>query len=118
MTLEELNAKIDAENAERAKAVDDGGPAFPISSSTGDPRDGVYCRGGMSLRDYFAAKAMASLMQNVEYGATLQRLFDPTGSIAQAGPDKESPQSYLVRLAYTFADAMLAERAKKRPAND
>jgi hypothetical protein len=35
--------------------INDGGPAFPIAASTGDPRDGVYCQTGMTLRDYFAA---------------------------------------------------------------
>ena len=37
-------------------------PAFPIVSSTGDPRDGVYCANGLTKREYFAAKAMQGLL--------------------------------------------------------
>lgn len=43
-------------------SVNDGGPAFPLAASTGDPRDGVYCTSGMSLRDYFAGQALAGLI--------------------------------------------------------
>lgn len=73
---------------------DTGGAAFPISGFT------VMSRGkqetlyaptpGMSLRDYFAAAALAEVP-------------DPT-SIADA------PTT--AALAYAIADAMLAERAK------
>jgi len=60
----------------------DGGPAFPYESSTRD---------GMSLRDYFAAKAMQG------------RLAVP-GAVDFA---------YDAEFAYQMADAMLAERSKR-----
>ena len=63
--------------------INDGGPAFPIGS--GDMRDPC----GMTLRDYFAAKAMQAL---IIHGWTMM------GAIADT--------------AYEQADAMLAERAK------
>ena len=58
-----------------------GGPAFPVGS--GDMRDPT----GMTLRDYFAAKAMQSLLTYEE--STLQN-------------DAE--------VAYAMADAMLKAR--------
>jgi hypothetical protein len=68
--------------------MDDGGPAFPLLL-----REGEYYQGntdGMSLRDYFAAKAMAAL----------------------AGQEHEADAAH---TAYVIADAMIAERAKVRP---
>ena len=66
----------------------DGGPAFPqyiISNG------GAHVDGGMTLRDYFAAKAMQSKTFSV-------RPYDTTKEIAND--------------AYRMADAMLAESAK------
>jgi hypothetical protein len=92
-------------------------PAFPehvsfhpLTDEPVFPSD--YRTNGMTLRDYFAAKAMASLMSNLSYGAELQRIFDPNKTVANSGPMDEGPCSYLCRLAYAFADAMLTERAK------
>lgn len=68
---------------------DNGGPAFPSHGSMGE----VVCE-GMALRDYFAAKAMQGL---IEYSG--QNLPPKT-------PDR------LSAMAYEYADAMLAERAK------
>jgi hypothetical protein len=63
---------------------DNGGPAFGEFEMVGE----VACRsGGMTLRDYFAAKAMQSL----------------TGRYACIE---------VVRAAYEHADAMLWERSK------
>ena len=80
--------------------MNDGGPAFPCEILAYDyVKDGVRyvgpkeMRGGMSLRDYFAAKAMQSLM--------LDREFLLRGN----GRD-------VAGSAYEYADAMLAERAK------
>jgi len=61
---------------------DDGGPAFPVIGEAG----------GMSLRDYFAAKAMQGF--------------------AAAGADEWPSAEDLAHDAYTLADAMLRERAK------
>lgn len=68
-------------------------PAFPTDIQS------VYS--GMSLRDYFAAKAMAGYMFSVhppeENGVAL------TGLITD---------EVLARISYKLADAMLLERAK------
>jgi hypothetical protein len=60
---------------------DDGGPAFPTNLSDD----------GMSLRDYFAAKAMQSIM---------------------ADGKQYSGFDEIAEYAYEVADAMLAERSK------
>jgi hypothetical protein len=64
-------------------------PAFPIGS--GDMRDPT----GMTLRDYFAAKAMQAVI---------------TGYATQNKVDSYS--DYWAGFAYEMADAMLAEREK------
>ncbi len=72
-------------------AKEDGGPAFTVGSDLGPASnicDGGY--GGMTLRDYFAAKAMQSEL------------------IANNGCENEKIASW----AYAMADAMLAERSK------
>lgn len=66
--------------------------AFP-NSSTGDPRDGMY------LRDYFAAKALQSVLGSLK-GCIVREEFP--GDFA----------SY-AESAYKIADAMLAEREKQ-----
>lgn len=70
--------------------IGDGGPAFPCNP------DAIYdCDRGMSLRDYFAAKAMHGL-------------------IAAVPPVRGIPLSAKVsERAYQFADAMLAAREAK-----
>lgn len=75
---------------------DNGGAAFPFGQT--DELSGQLVNGwgseGMTLRDYFAAKAMQGL---IEYSG--QNLPPKT-------PDR------LSAMAYEYADAMLAERAK------
>ena len=71
----------------------DGGPAFPVVASTGDPRDGVYCRDGMTIRDYFAAKALAAYI---------------TGDIEGHWGNIDDK----VMRAYRAADTMLKERTR------
>jgi len=73
--------------------INDGGPAFPPQIAC--DADGIYqevsvygVQSGMSLRDYFAAKAMQALCMNPSATSEL---------VAQA--------------AYLVADAMLKERA-------
>ena len=68
---------------------DNGGPAFGELQQVGD----VAMRdGGLSIRDYFAAKAVTGLLM-----CNLQ---------VQSGADMYA------RDAYTIADAMLMERSK------
>jgi len=68
----------------------DGGQAFPH----GDPTNGGDI--GMTLRDYFAAKELASLENKT--------VCDRPGAYAR-----------IADHCYRMADAMLAERAKERP---
>ena len=74
---------------------DDGGSAFPEPIPS-------QC-GGMSLRDYFAAKAMQGMFSN---DALLAR-YHNDGLVNMI-----SPEVLAVTAAYSMADAMLAERAK------
>lgn len=67
---------------------DNGGPAFPRMPG-GSP--------GLSLRDYFAAKAMAACISNM------------SGNI---GVGYEANNTSLAMASYSIADAMLLERAK------
>ena len=62
-----------------------GGPAFPTATLA------QKTEGGMTLRDYFAAKAMQGMMAD--------------GQILQLVEDKE-----LAKAAYGLADAMLKAR--------
>lgn len=71
-------------------AKNDGGPAFPLQSIGPDFAAGYA---GMTLRDYFAAKALVGFMGS--------------GDADWA----ERPESF-AREAYRMADAMLAEREK------
>lgn len=95
--------------------IETGGPAFPMQEpqsihafamaavdgiTDSKERDRAYLKaraeavGGATLRDYFAAKAMAGLMANTSF-------FEDVG-----GTDSVRT----ARLAYLTADAMLAAR--------
>lgn len=63
-----------------------GGPAFPNESHLYSEQ-----RLGMSLRDYFAAKAQAGMLANYNVINTPE---------------------HVAQMAYAHADAMLAERSK------
>lgn len=81
-------------------AKNDGGPAFPQSKDSWTRETGALVPEGMSLRDYFAAKAMQGMMANTDY--------QPMGS-----PEHGNVHArYFADMAYRSADAMLAERAK------
>jgi hypothetical protein len=106
----------------------DGGPAFPIFPDNGNQFD------GMSLRDYFAAKALAALLadKDAEWYPELSDLAEDPEGIWQYNPDTKTvyrtPTAYsintqhkrykavttwhqrLAREAYRIADAMLAAR--------
>lgn len=70
-----------------------GGPAFPVHPSL---REGAYGE-GMTLRDYFAAKAMQGLLANPK----LQEQI-----LKQGGADG----GWIELSAYGWADAMLKAR--------
>ncbi len=86
----------------------DGGAAFPEvftgekwSESHRNFKRDTYSAGGMSLRDYFAAAALAGY-RHAEY----RWYATATGKGEFCDPQKVS------EWAYADADAMLAERAK------
>jgi hypothetical protein len=77
-----------------------GGPAFPEISGykIGDgAQEKTNCVSGMALRDYFAAKAMQSLLT----------LKNPV-----IGGEEKNGVIPVNKLSYMVADAMLAERDK------
>jgi len=77
------------------KHISNGGPAFPqveLHRTTGEPCGQHF---GMTLRDYFAAKAMPVHMAAVSNWAA--------GS-------PEAWQNEIARLSYATADAMLRAR--------
>jgi hypothetical protein len=76
---------------------DNSGPAFPTGTWEYDGQGNVlpYQQGGMTLRDYFAAKAMAAYV---------------SVHIAHYGHDNCWPIDSLSSEAYSVADAMLKAR--------
>ena len=69
---------------------DNGGSAFPVNDST-------YLSAGefgMTLRDYFAAKAMVGMFADSDFAT------------------HDAGEVILAKVAYKMADAMIAERAK------
>ncbi len=85
---------------------DDGGPAFPSSDSETDPRNPGWRGDGVSKRDYFAARAMAVLLQAVD-GMGTQVAQDEMNATGTTGV-----YSLIALRAYEMADKMIAERAK------
>ena len=72
--------------------INDGGPAFPLQSIGPDFTPGYA---GMSLRDYFAAKAMQGLV---------------SGHFAKYGHENYWPWPEIASEAYEIADAMINAR--------
>ena len=92
---------------------DNGGPAFPVAGEIMIERSpgelyaqssmGMGPQEGMTLRDYFAAKAMQGHWSNAHGDSTLDWM--------QANPELEDGQLRIVaKLAYAQADAMLKAR--------
>lgn len=82
-------------------AYNDGGPAFPnvLAAPT---NDGYMSTSGMTLRDYFAAKAMAAMLGSDAILKLSDRIADSTDDFHRGG--------WIASQAYQFADAMLAAR--------
>lgn len=79
--------------------INDGGPAFPCETTELLPLgDGVYYQpqevrhAGLSIRDYFASKAMQTLLREAEINVH---------------------DDWVSKRSYQVADAMLLERSKK-----
>ncbi len=77
-----------------------GGPAFPGLHPS---KECHFQDSGMTLRDYFAAKAMQGIY------ACPDHVTEPDGS---GGPDPLTDID-IARLAYAMADAMLKAREQK-----
>ena len=77
-------------------AKNDGGPAYPQISELGDI---AATSAGMSLRDWFAGQALASIANH-------------TGLLPAARKQGLGVCVVAAVAAYEYADAMLAEREK------
>lgn len=72
--------------------INDGGPAFPVADSY--RVDGqVYNHNGMTLRDWFAGQAMASILISKNF--------------------TQASTKEITERAYWYADAMLDERMEE-----
>ncbi|MEB0133443.1 hypothetical protein [Pseudomonas sp. CCI2.4] len=72
--------------------IKDGGSAFPCSGYEQWAPDG-----GMTLRDFFAAKAM-------------QAIYTRLGGSPSAGNNHDGGLTYIAEASYSMADAMIAAR--------
>lgn len=92
----------EADDAYRERLIDetpaDGGAAFGELKQVGDCS---IKTGGISVRDYFAAKAMQGAINSASLDA-LSEVCDTAEDMAL----------HIAKAAYMQADAMLAERAK------
>ncbi|CAM2167922.1 conserved hypothetical protein [Burkholderia latens] len=88
--------------------INDGGPAFPCHTN---PRPGTLNEApqGMTLRDYFAAKALTGLLaEPISEGVAPSSIhctpnFDAEGA---------QPGDRIAAAAYALADAMLRARGE------
>lgn len=86
--------------------MEDGGAAFPLLTDTVSHPSNP----GMSLRDYFAAQAMAAVIAKMP-------LFDRQGEHGISAPaidEIHGVRKDIAQSAYDYADAMLAERQRPR----
>ena len=78
-----------------SEPINDGGPAYPVEFFVGECR--AQNSTGMSLRDYFAAKALSGLA---------------TKKIPDEDSTAKADMTLMAKDAYYIADAMLSERSK------
>lgn len=81
-------------------SIEDGGPAFPIPLNEGQPYSGYGPCDGMTLRDYFAAKAIGAV-----YAEAMADARDGSGVFSDP-----HWRFGLALDAYMMADAMLKAR--------
>lgn len=93
---------------------DDGGSAFPIqgqtlySRTTGMPTQTDEGKSGMSLRDWFAGKALSGFVSAVAFNQEAEDMM------TEAGLDpKKDVEKFVGMLCYDFADAMIEEKRKR-----
>lgn len=80
---------------------DDGGSAFPVVNENGLG----HVSSGMTLRDYFAAKALVGALANSDSG---NGAMEPTMMYVASHPQEAC--DLFATFAYRLADAMLAAR--------
>lgn len=85
---------------------DSGGPAFPSKFTRSDKNAGEVrmqftAAGGMTLRDYFAAKAMQSTLESESALETIE---------AAATDTHMKTAALVARMSYAIADEMLKAR--------
>ena len=106
--------------SETTNQVDDGGPAFPRTAGPIIDHDAYHQpQDGMTLRDYFAGRALSGLMAD---GYMLKISVGVAGALSGRTPKQamEQPEimgvvqkdaaKLLADAAYRFADAMIAAR--------
>ena len=114
----------DAKCDEEVGAVNDGGPAFPRTAGPVIDGDAYHgSQSGMSLRDWFAGKAMAALVGD---SAMLSITVGVAGAMSGRTPKQalEQPEimgvvqkdacKLMAQAAYRYADAMIAARGGGR----
>ena len=76
--------------------------AFPLQHTIVDANDPFFKRGqeGMTLRDYFAAKALTSLIEAMPHTKAKKLPFQKDETIAEM----------IARISYGYADAMIKAR--------
>ena len=80
-----------------SKTINDGGPAFPVLDQHSDNRI-AQVADGMTLRDYFAAKALSGVMVNAQALDSFSK------------EQREYLFTGVASLMYEAADAMLKAR--------
>lgn len=84
----------------------DGGPAFLGQLDHG--KNLIESWAGMTLRDFFAAKALQGWLAGPCGGITLDEYEGEDAAFAEH-------QAAVAVTCYSYADAMIAERAKDQP---
>lgn len=79
----------------------EGGFAFPVCPANNEWGNAY---GGMSLRDYFAAKAMAATIASERANDAISEMME------RRSIDTNQAPAFVAEAAYVFADAMLAAR--------
>lgn len=80
-------------------------PAFPVTDTVIDGRSFEPDYMGMSLRDYFAAKALMGLLAE-----PISEVVQSTAAYMAAPLADDQPGDLMARAAYRLADAMIKAR--------
>jgi hypothetical protein len=91
------------------ESINDGGPAFPCvyySEPIGSIGPQLTIKGGVSIRDYFAAAALQGLLSKLP-------IIDQTGVHGIKVDDKIAYNNEVAESCYQIADAMLKAREFK-----